>query len=36
MDIIFETKENRKKRKIMNKRHVEGLVIEEDPKSSEP
>jgi MutS2 family protein len=29
MDIIFETKENRKKRKIMSKRHVEGLVIVE-------
>jgi hypothetical protein len=29
MDIIFETKENRKKRKIMSKRHVEGLVIEQ-------
>ncbi|HEX3011659.1 MAG TPA: DNA mismatch repair protein MutS [Syntrophomonadaceae bacterium] len=30
MDIIFETKENRKKRKIMSKRHVEGLVIVQD------
>jgi DNA mismatch repair protein MutS2 len=29
MDIIFESKENRKKRKIMRKRHVEGLVIEQ-------
>jgi hypothetical protein len=29
MDIIFKTKENRKKRKIMSKRHVEGLVIVE-------
>ncbi len=28
MDILFETKENRKKRKIMSKHHVEGLVIE--------
>lgn len=27
-DIIFETKENRKKRKQMGKRHVEGLEIE--------
>lgn len=27
-DIIFETKENRKKRKIMDKRHVDGLSIE--------
>ncbi|WP_150272648.1 endonuclease MutS2 [Paenibacillus tepidiphilus] len=26
-DIIFESKENRKKRKLMNKRHVEGLSI---------
>jgi len=30
MDIVFETKENRKKRKMMSKRHVEGLVIESD------
>ncbi|MEA1961023.1 MAG: hypothetical protein U9N81_07065 [Bacillota bacterium] len=30
MDIVFETKENRKKRKIMSKHHVEGLVIEQD------
>ncbi len=28
MDILFETKENRKKRKIMSKHHVEGLIIE--------
>ncbi|MCC3375676.1 DNA mismatch repair protein MutS [Cohnella sp. REN36] len=28
MDIVFETIENRKKRKIMSKRHVEGLAIE--------
>jgi DNA mismatch repair protein MutS2 len=27
-DIIFETKENRKSRKIMGKRHVEGLSID--------
>ncbi|MCI3927660.1 DNA mismatch repair protein MutS [Paenibacillus sp. TRM 82003] len=26
-DIVFETKENRKKRKLMGKRHVEGLTI---------
>lgn len=26
-DILFETKENRKKRKLMRKRHVEGLSI---------
>jgi DNA mismatch repair protein MutS2 len=28
MDIVFEPVENRKKRKLMSKRHVEGLVIE--------
>lgn len=28
LDIVLETKENRKKRKIMRKRHVDGLVIE--------
>lgn len=27
MDIVFETKENRKKSKLMRKRHVEGLEI---------
>lgn len=32
MDIIFESKEDRKKRKIMSKHHVEGLVIEHDDK----
>ncbi|MFP4975112.1 DNA mismatch repair protein MutS [Paenibacillus sp. CN-4] len=33
-DIIFDSKENRKKRKVMRKRHVEGLTItkEQDPK----
>jgi len=35
LDIIFETKENRKKRKIMGKRHVEGLVIEQDNESKD-
>lgn len=30
MDIIFETKENRKIRKQMTKRHVEGIVIEKE------
>jgi MutS2 family protein len=35
MDIIFETKENRKKRKIMSKRHVEGLIIEQDNESKD-
>ncbi|MNC54292.1 hypothetical protein D3C75_1037680 [compost metagenome] len=28
MDIVFDSKENRKKRKLMGKRHVEGLTIE--------
>ncbi|WP_312117600.1 endonuclease MutS2 [Brevibacillus reuszeri] len=28
MDIVFETKENRKKRKMMNRKYVEGLSIE--------
>ncbi|MDP4091349.1 MAG: DNA mismatch repair protein MutS, partial [Bacillota bacterium] len=28
-DIVFESKENRKKDKTMNKRHVEGMTIEE-------
>ena len=28
LDIVFESKENRKKRKLMSKRHVEGLIIE--------
>ncbi|NUU63094.1 endonuclease MutS2 [Paenibacillus agri] len=28
MDIIFESKENRKKRKLMNRKHVEGLTVE--------
>ncbi len=31
LDIIFDSKENRKKRKLMNKRHVEGLVILKKP-----
>ncbi|MNL71435.1 hypothetical protein D3C87_1965840 [compost metagenome] len=33
-DIIFESKETRKKRKLMRKRHVEGLSIihEEEEK----
>ncbi|PKM77821.1 MAG: DNA mismatch repair protein [Firmicutes bacterium HGW-Firmicutes-15] len=35
LDIIFETKENRKKRKIMSKRHVEGMVIEQDNESKD-
>lgn len=28
MDIVFDSKENRKKRKLMSKRHIEGLSIE--------
>lgn len=28
MDIVLETKENRKKKKILSKRHVDGLIIE--------
>lgn len=28
MDIVFETKENRKKRKLMARKHVDGLSIE--------
>ncbi|MNW43535.1 Endonuclease MutS2 [compost metagenome] len=30
MDIVFDSKENRKKRKLMTKRHVEGLTIERE------
>jgi DNA mismatch repair protein MutS2 len=30
MDIVFETKENRKKDKLMSKRHVDGLSIERE------
>ncbi|WP_138751167.1 endonuclease MutS2 [Paenibacillus sinopodophylli] len=28
LDIVFESKENRKKRKLLNRKHVEGLMIE--------
>lgn len=31
-DIIFESKENRKKNKIMNKRHVDGMIINIEDK----
>lgn len=31
LDIVFETKENRKKRKLMSRKHVEGLTIETKP-----
>ncbi|MFD1359473.1 endonuclease MutS2 [Fictibacillus halophilus] len=30
MDIVFETKENRKKDKMMNKRHIDGMTIERE------
>jgi DNA mismatch repair protein MutS2 len=30
MDIVFETKENRKKKRLMSRKHVEGLVIERE------
>jgi MutS2 family protein len=33
MDIVFDTVENRKKRKLMSKRHVPGLQIEQPPES---
>lgn len=33
LDIVFESKENRKKRKLMNRKHVEGLIIETKPES---
>ncbi|GIO14824.1 endonuclease MutS2 [Cohnella xylanilytica] len=32
LDIVFESVENRKKRKLMGKRHVEGLKIEKPPE----
>ncbi|TKI54584.1 DNA mismatch repair protein MutS [Brevibacillus antibioticus] len=32
MDIVFETKENRKKRKMMSRKHVEGISIETKPE----
>ncbi|SFF09964.1 MutS domain V [Paenibacillus catalpae] len=31
MDIVFDSKENRKKRKLMNRKYVEGLTIETKP-----
>lgn len=34
-DILFESKENRKKRKKMQKHHVEGLTIEKDDNGDE-
>lgn len=35
MDIVFDSKENRKKRRSMSKRHIEGLKIELDKKKKE-
>ncbi|PWW25913.1 MutS2 family protein [Cytobacillus oceanisediminis] len=32
-DIIFETKENRKKSKLINRKHVEGLIIESEEQN---
>ncbi|MGE7824386.1 endonuclease MutS2 [Paenibacillus sp. NPDC093718] len=32
LDIVFESKENRKKRKLMNRKHVEGVQIETKPE----
>ncbi|MNM61352.1 Endonuclease MutS2 [compost metagenome] len=31
-DVIFESKENRKKNKVMNKRHVDGMIINIEDK----
>lgn len=36
LDIVLESKENRKKRKLMSKRHVEGLVIESQDDVIDP
>lgn len=32
LDIVFESKENRKKRKLMTRKHIEGLQIETKPE----
>lgn len=32
MDIVFESKENRKKRNLMQRKHIEGLQIEIKPE----
>lgn len=32
LDILFESKDNRKKRKLMSKRHIPGLTIEKKPE----
>ncbi|MNP28374.1 hypothetical protein D3C76_1213340 [compost metagenome] len=31
LDIIFDSKENRKKRRVMGRKHVEGLMIIREP-----
>lgn len=36
LDVVFESKEDRKKRKIMSKHHVEGLMIEKNPGDEKP
>lgn len=33
LDIVLDSKENRKKRKLMNRKHVEGLTIETKPET---
>ncbi|TKH41569.1 DNA mismatch repair protein MutS [Paenibacillus terrae] len=33
LDIVLETKENRKKRKLMGRKHIEGLMIESPPEN---
>ncbi len=32
LDIVLETKENRKKRKLMGRKHIQGLIIESPPE----
>lgn len=32
LDIVLETKENRKKRKLLRRKHVEGVMIESPQK----
>ncbi|MGW8958107.1 hypothetical protein [Paenibacillus sp. NPDC055715] len=32
LDIVLETKENREKRKLLSRKHVEGLMIESPPE----
>ncbi|WP_226002859.1 endonuclease MutS2 [Paenibacillus sp. BJ-4] len=33
LDIVLETKENRKKRKLLGRKHVQGLIIESPPEN---